>query len=149
MWKHQRNALRTQPWGTGCLEEVQNSATTETGAIGHPYIGIGTGLNIGGTVAIQVSNADYISDLSGGFGYFNVSGELGAGASITVWFSLPGAPRFIYGGDVGPSIGPGPDFAGASSFTWVNRFESWQSAAATALAAPKVANPVKKLTFVR
>jgi len=136
--------------GTGCFEEIENSSTIETGLIGLPYGGLGIGANIGGTVSVQASNADHLDDLSSWFGYFNVSGEAALGASITVFYSLPGASRFTYGGEVGPAIGLGANVAIGISYTWVlARFSSWQASAINAYINANITNPVQTLTVAR
>jgi hypothetical protein len=135
--------------GTGCFEEIENSSTVETGVLGLGYGGLGIGVNVGGTIALQASNADHLNDLANGFLYFTVAGEAAAGASITVFVSLPFASRFTYGGEVGPAIGLGANVAGGISYTWVHRFNSWQSPAVNAYINANVTDPVQTLTVAR
>lgn len=134
---------------TGCLVETQNNTAVETGGLLVGYGGLGAGADFGGAVSVQVSNADHLQDLANWFGYFQVSGSYGAGASISVFFTLPGSSRFTYGGDVGPQFGAGLDAGGGISFTLARKYGGWQASAVQSAINAAVTDPVQKLTVVR
>jgi RHS repeat-associated protein len=113
--------------GVGACVVTVVGKPNETGVTGTPFGGVGVGINIGGSGAVLVSNANSLQDLTGWFGYFTVSGELGIGVDVVVFYGWNSAGQFIFGGVFGATVGAGADAAGGASYTWIlHRFSGWQ-----------------------
>jgi hypothetical protein len=118
--------------------------------LGLPFGGLGVGIEAGAAATVQVSNANSLDDLTGWFGYFSVSGDLGIGLSVTVFYGWNKAGRFIFGGDFGPSAGAGADAAGGASYTWIlHRFGGWEAGLARSTLSGIVNGAQQKLDYVR
>jgi RHS repeat-associated protein len=131
-----------------CLVNVVGNAN-EVGLTGTLGLGFGVGLNAAGSATVQVSNASSIDDLGKNFFYFSAQVTLGIGLGVGVFVSMPGAPKFIFGGDFGPSFGAGAEWAGGISWTWIYHFTGWQAAAVRSFLRDLAGEAEAKLNQVR
>ena len=87
--------------------------------------GAAVGVDGGGSLGVQVSNATSLSQLRGWFDYVTVAGQDIGGAEITVFWNKQ---RTVYGVDIGGSFGFGAAVSAGWSDTGVRQFNGIISA---------------------
>jgi hypothetical protein len=106
--------------GGGCLTRtIDSSGEDDIGLTGTIGAGGGEGANASVGAYYQVSNATNLQELKGAFYYATVGGEIGGGATVTVFWN---SSLSVYGIEVGGSAGLGANGAAGLSTTWVNQF---------------------------
>jgi hypothetical protein len=103
-----------------CLDRtIDQSGEDDIGLVGTIGSGVGAGANGSVGVYYQISNATNLQELKGPFYYATIGGEVGGGATVTVFWN---SSLSIYGIEVGVSAGLGADGAVGQSLTWVDQF---------------------------
>jgi RHS repeat-associated protein len=108
--------------GGACLTRtIDSSGEDDIGLTGTIYAGAGDGVDSSTSYYYQISTATNLHQLSGPFFYATIGGEVGGGASMTIFWNLN---ESVIGIELGYSEGLGADIASGSSDTWVGQINN-------------------------